>query len=210
MSTAARQAHWQNVYTTKAESEVSWFEDSPAISLKLIKAAGASQTSAIIDVGGGASRLVDTLIDLGYQNVTVLDLSAAALTMAETRMGDKSQSVRWIVADATTWQPSAKCYDVWHDRAAFHFLTDEYDRRAYVARLKEALRPGGTAIIGSFSLDGPEKCSGLPVQRYDAVSLGQILGPSLSLVETLDHEHRTPWGSIQKFQFSRFVFDPKA
>jgi ubiquinone/menaquinone biosynthesis C-methylase UbiE len=210
MSTAARQAHWQNVYAVKAESEVSWFEDSPAISLKLIKATGASQTSAIIDVGGGASRLVDTLVDLGYQNVTVLDLSEAALTMAKTRMGDKSQSVHWIVTDATAWQPSAKYYDVWHDRAAFHFLTDEYDRKAYVARLKEALRPRGTAIIGSFSLEGPEKCSGLPVQRYDAVRLGQILGPCFSLVETLDHEHRTPRGSIQKFQFSRFVFDPIA
>ena len=209
MSTGARQAHWENIYTTKAEGEVSWFEDSPGVSLKLIKAAGASQTAAIIDVGGGASRLVDTLIDLGYQNVTVLDLSEAALAMAKTRMGNKSQSVHWIVADATTWQPSAKNYDVWHDRAAFHFLTDEYDREAYVARLKEALRPGGAAIIGSFSLDGPEKCSGLPVQRYDAVSLGQILGPSFSLVQTLDHEHRTPWGASQKFQFSRFVFDPK-
>jgi ubiquinone/menaquinone biosynthesis C-methylase UbiE len=210
MSTTARQAHWQNIYTTKAEGEVSWFEDSPAVSLKLIEAAGASQKSAIIDVGGGASRLVDTLIDLGYQNVTVLDLSEAALTMAKTRMGDKSQSVHWIVADATDWQPSAKYYDVWHDRAAFHFLTDEYDRKAYVARLKQALRPGGTAIIASFSLDGPEKCSGLPVRRYDAASLGQILGPSFSLVATLNHEHRTPWESIQKFQFSRFVFGPKA
>jgi ubiquinone/menaquinone biosynthesis C-methylase UbiE len=209
VSAAARQVHWQNVYTTKAESEVSWFEGSPAISLKLIEAAGASHNSAIIDVGGGASRLVDALIDLGYQNVTVLDLSEAALTMAKTRVGDKSQSVHWSVADVTAWQPSAK-YCVWHDRAAFHFLTDDCDRTAYVARLKEALRPGGTAIIGSFSLDGPEKCSGLPVQRYDAVSLGQILGPSFSLVETLNHEHRTPWGSIQNFQFSWFVFDTKA
>jgi ubiquinone/menaquinone biosynthesis C-methylase UbiE len=206
MDSAGRQVHWQNVYTTKAEEEVSWFLDSPAISLELIEATGVNQRSAIIDVGGGASRLVDALVDRGYCNVTVLDLSEAALTITKARMGNKAQSVHWIIADATAWEPSAK-YDLWHDRASFHFLTEERDRVAYLARLKQALRPGGTAIIASFSLQGPEKCSGLPVQRYDAASLGQVLGPRFKLMETRDHEHRTPWGSVQKFQFSRFAFD---
>jgi len=206
MNTAQRQAHWQNVYRTKAETEVSWFQDSPAISLELIEASGESQDSAIIDVGGGASRLVDALVDRGYRDVTVLDLSEAALTMAKARMGEKAQSVHWIAADATAWEPSAK-YDLWHDRAAFHFLTEEVDHVAYVVRLKQALRPGGSAIIASFSLQGPDKCSGLPVQRYDAASLGQALGATFKLMETREHEHRTPWGSIQKFQFSRFALD---
>jgi SAM-dependent methyltransferase len=200
-----RQAHWQHVYLTKAEDAVSWFQADPAISLELIAAAGANTTSAVIDVGGGASRLADSLVGRGYRNVTVLDLSEAALAMARARMGDKARIVDWIVADATTWSPAAK-FDVWHDRAAFHFLTEDHDRAAYVARLKQALRHGGTAIIASFAPEGPEKCSGLPVQRYDPASLGRVLGPEFRLRETRDHEHNTPWGSVQRFQFSRFTF----
>lgn len=209
MTAKDRQAHWQSVYLTKAEDEVSWFEANPTISLELIEAAGAGKDSAIIDVGGGTSRLVDTLIGLGYRNVTVLDLSEAALTMAKTRIGDKARFVDWIVADVTSWEPTTK-FDVWHDRAAFHFLTEEHDRTAYADRLKQALRAGGTAIIASFSLDGPEKCSGLPVQRYDPAKLGEFLGPAFRLREARDHEHHTPWGSIQKFQFSRFAFNESA
>jgi ubiquinone/menaquinone biosynthesis C-methylase UbiE len=205
MTTNERQAHWQNVYLTKAEGEVSWFQENPAISLELIEAAGVSKDASIIDVGGGASRLVDALVGRGYDKITVLDLSEAALAVAKARMGDKAPSVNWIVADATNWESAAK-FDVWHDRAAFHFLTGEHDRAAYIARLKRALRPGGTAIIASFSPQGPEKCSGLPVQRYSPTSLGEILGPMFELMETREHEHRTPWGSVQSFQFSRFAF----
>ena len=204
-----RQAHWQNIYLTKAENEVSWFQEAPSISLELIQAAGVSEASSIIDIGGGASRLVDKLVDLGHRNVTVLDLSEAALAMSRARMGDKALLVDWIVADVTIWEPTAK-FDLWHDRAAFHFLTEDHHRAAYVARMKQALRPGGTAIIASFSLLGPEKCSGLPVRRYDPESLGEVLGPSFRLVETRDHEHRTPWGAVQNFQFSRFAFDQSA
>jgi ubiquinone/menaquinone biosynthesis C-methylase UbiE len=206
MTASDRQAHWQDIYTNKAEDQVSWFQADPAVSLELIGAASASKGSAIIDVGGGASRLVDVLAGLGYGNLAVLDISEAALAMARTRMGDKAEAVDWMVADVTTWEPTAK-FDVWHDRAAFHFLTEEPDRAAYVARLKRALRPGGTAVIGSFSPEGPEKCSGLPVRRYDAASLGAVLGPAFRLVETRNHEHRTPWGSVQNFQFSSFLFD---
>lgn len=206
MVTDDRQAYWQNVYQTKSEDKVSWFEESPAISLELIMAAGTGKDAAIIDVGGGASRLVDALVGLGYRNVSVLDLSEAALNIAKVRMGDHAQEVDWIVADVTSWEPTAK-FDVWHDRAAFHFLTEEHDRAAYVDLLKQVLRPGGTVIIGSFSLEGPEKCSGLLVQRYDPISLGEVLGPTFRLVEARDQQHHTPGGLVQEFQFSRFTFD---
>lgn len=206
MNTPDRHAHWQNVYTSKGEKEVSWFQDSPTISLELIAATGAGPESAIVDIGGGASRLVDALLARGYQAITVLDLSETALRTAKDRIGQGAQAARWIAADVTVWEPTEQ-YDVWHDRAAFHFLTDPRDREAYKERLMKALRPGGQAIIGTFSLQGPEKCSGLPVVRYDARSLGDFLGPAFRLMETRDHEHRTPWGASQHFQFSRFVFD---
>jgi SAM-dependent methyltransferase len=198
-----RQAHWENVYRAKPENEVSWFQESPAPSLELIEYAGASHASAIIDIGGGASRLVDNLVEEGFENLTVLDLSSAALDTAKSRVGRRAGQVHWVVADVTIWQP-VKAYDIWHDRAAFHFLTEESDRAAYVERLNRGLKIGGYAIIGTFALEGPERCSGLQVARYDAASLGQVLGPAFSLVHSLRHEHTTPWGSQQAFQFSIF------
>lgn len=207
MEDASRQAHWENVYTTKGENEVSWFQQSPAPSLELIVQAGATSNSAIIDIGGGASRLVDSLVEQGFEDVTVLDLSAAALTVARSRLeshlGASAEKVGWIVADVTTWKP-ARAYDIWHDRAAFHFLTDASDREAYIACLGSGLRIGGHAIIATFAPDGPEKCSGLPVSRYDSASLGQTLGAAFQLVDTQRHEHSTPWGARQAFQFSIF------
>jgi 2-polyprenyl-3-methyl-5-hydroxy-6-metoxy-1,4-benzoquinol methylase len=199
-----RQAHWENVYSTKGENEVSWFQESPAISLDLIKAAGATPDSAIVDIGGGASRLVDRLLKDGFRSVAVLDLSQAALKAARGRIGGDGDKVEWIASDVTTWTPSRR-YDIWHDRAAFHFLTDADDRKAYVDRLRTALRPGGQAIIGTFALDGPEKCSGLPVQRYDAASLLRTLGPDFALAEVRTETHTTPWRSTQSFQFVRFA-----
>lgn len=198
-----RTTHWQNVYTTKGEAEVSWFQASPAISLEMIRAASPDRVAAIIDIGGGASRLVDALLQDGYRNVAVLDLSANALDAAKVRIGGAASTVDWIVADATTWRP-AKTWDVWHDRAAFHFLTDPLDRAAYVERLRSAVARGGHVIIATFAPDGPEKCSGLPVQRHDSASLSAELGPEFDLVETRSETHRTPWHSTQAFQFSRF------
>ncbi len=198
-----RTSHWENVYTTKAETEVSWFQENPATSLRLIRDAGASSDSRIIDIGGGASRLVDALLEQGFRALTVLDISASALETAKKRLGAAGANVEWIVADATKWTP-VKSYDIWHDRAAFHFLTDPADRDAYIGRLRTAVGPGGEVIIGTFALDGPEKCSGLPVQRYDANSLAEVLGPSFELADSYSESHRTPWGSIQHFQFSRF------
>lgn len=198
-----RSTHWQNVYATKGETEVSWFQDSPAISLEMIRAASPDHAAAIIDIGGGASRLVDALLQDGYRNLAVLDLSGNALDTAKKRIGAAASTVDWIVADATTWGP-AKTWDIWHDRAAFHFLTDPHDRTAYVERLRSAVAPDGQVIIATFAPDGPEKCSGLPVQRHDSASLSAELGPEFELVEMRNETHRTPWNSTQAFQFSQF------
>ena len=198
-----RSAHWDKVYATKGEAEVSWFQDSPAISLEMIRAAGADHGAAIIDIGGGASRLVDALLQDGYRKLAVLDLSTNALDAAKRRLGGAASTVDWIVADVTAWRP-AKAYDVWHDRAAFHFLTDPRDRAAYVERLRSAVALRGHVIIATFAPDGPEKCSGLPVQRHDSASLAAELGPEFELVETRSEMHHTPWNATQAFQFSRF------
>lgn len=200
---ADRASHWDNVYTTKAENEVSWFQESPAISLRLIREAGASAGSRIIDIGGGASHLVDTLLQAGFRALSVLDISASALDTARHRLGVQAGQVEWIVGDVTRWRPD-KTYDVWHDRAAFHFLTEAADRSAYVERLRFSVAPEGAVIIGTFALDGPEKCSGLPVQRYSPATLAEALGPSFVLAGSHSETHRTPWGSTQSFQFSRF------
>jgi SAM-dependent methyltransferase len=204
MSNTDRQAHWQNVYATKSEKEVSWFQEKPAPSLDLIAATGISGDAAIIDVGGGASRLVDSLLDKGFRRVTILDLSATALDEAKGRLGRRADGVDWIAADITIWEPS-RTYDLWHDRAAFHFLTEPADRDAYIVRLKKAVRPGGHVIIATFAADGPERCSGLPIVRYDPEALARTLGPGFELAESRRHDHVTPGGSTQRFQFSRFL-----
>ena len=205
MSTGAdiRLSHWQNVYREKTENQVSWFQETPAISLELFEVVHPKFDWAIIDIGGGASRLVDVLASEGYRDLTVLDVSENAIAMAKARMGEPAAMVKWIVADVTQWEPTRR-YDLWHDRAAFHFLTETADRTAYVERLTSALLPGGHAIIGTFAMDGPERCSGLPVVRYDAALLSAALGNAFALVETRRHDHRTPMGGVQHFQFSIF------
>jgi trans-aconitate methyltransferase len=203
MNDLSRRQHWEKVYTTRGESEVSWFQQTPAPSLELIELAGAIHDSAIIDIGGGASRLVDNLVSRGCRDLTVLDLSAAALASARSRIGDNADRVTWITADVTTWEPS-RTYDVWHDRAAFHFLTEPNDQAAYVARLRRALRVGGHAVIATFAPDGPERCSGLMVSRYDANALAAMLGGGFELIDARRHDHTTPWGAVQKFQFTTF------
>ncbi len=203
MSDVSRKAHWEDVYAAKGEQEVSWYQDNPAPSLELIALAGLARDAAIVDIGGGASRLVDHLLARGFERLTVLDLSAAALERAKARLGEKAATVRWVVADVTTWQPP-HAYDLWHDRAAFHFLTEEADRRAYVSRLDTAVRPGGYVIIGTFALDGPEKCSGLPIMRYDAAALAAMLGSDFKLNDPRRHDHATPSGAVQRNQISTF------
>jgi SAM-dependent methyltransferase len=201
--TNSTRAHWDHIYETKAGNELSWFQEHPAISLDLIRATSAKPGTAIIDIGGGESRLVDALLDEGFHALTVLDLSESALAAAKARLGSRSAKVAWITADVTTWEPS-ETYDLWHDRAAFHFLTEATGRQAYAERVAKAVRPGGHLIIGTFAPDGPQSCSGLPVQRHDAASIGAVLGEGFALVETLRHDHVTPTGRIQHFQFSLF------
>lgn len=199
---AARESHWDEVYRTKGDSQVSWFEEVPHLSLQLI-AASAGPSSAIVDIGGGTSRLPDALLARGYTDVTVLDISTEALAKARGRIEADGRRAEWIVSDVTKWRPE-RSYDLWHDRAAFHFLTDPADQSAYAGVLAAALHPGGTAIIATFAPDGPEKCSGLPVVRHDGKSIAAILGPAFALEQELRHEHYTPWGSVQRFQFSVF------
>ena len=200
MTASERQSHWQNVYLSKGGQQVSWTQFDPQPSLGLIEKFAAGRDASIIDIGG-ASRLVDALLAHGFATITVLDLSEAALQSARARLGEQGASVRWIAADATAWQPPL-AFDIWHDRAALHFLVEESDRTAYVERLRAGVKPGGHAIIATFAPDGPEKCSGLPVQRYDPESLSRTIGSAFDLVEHQDHRHVTPWGATQSFQFS--------
>jgi trans-aconitate methyltransferase len=203
MTEASRKDHWEAVYTTRDETDVSWFQDNPALSLELIEQVGSLKNAAIIDIGGGASRLVDGLLKRGFRRVTVLDISSAALDLAALRVGRRASEVHWIVDDVTEWQPSQR-FDIWHDRAAFHFLVDPADREAYISRLKQALLPGGHAIIATFAADGPEVCSGLPVHRTDAAELAKEFGTEFTLLNSREHDHATPSNASQRFQFSIF------
>jgi SAM-dependent methyltransferase len=199
----SQQAHWDHVYAVKPERELSWFQENPEVSLELIRASGTPKDAAIVDVGGGASRLVDALLAEGFCDLTALDISERALGSAQSRLGSEAARVRWIAADVTAWEP-ARRYDLWHDRAAFHFLTEEASRQAYAARATRAVRPGGHVIIGTFAPDGPERCSGLPVMRHDAASIGAVLGQRFALIESRAHDHMTPAGRTQRFQFGLF------
>ncbi len=203
MDTGYSQGHWQRTYRAKTEQEMSWHQDAPEPSLTLVTAAAASLASPIIDVGGGTSHLVDHLVRRGYSKVSVLDVSCSALASAQSRLGAQAVAVDWIAADITTWTPT-QLYEIWHDRATFHFMVTEIDRSAYLERLRQALAPGGCVIIATFASDGPEECSGLPVMRYDAESLTSVLGREFALVGSERRLHLTPWGSVQPFQFSIF------
>lgn len=202
-----RKQHWDTVYTTKAETDVSWFQDSPALSLELIGESGVPANAALLDVGGGASRLVDALLARGYGDTTVLDIAEPALAASKTRLGTQAQRAQWIAADITQWLPSRR-YALWHDRAVFHFLTDIADRAGYKRGLLAGTAPGSQIIIASFAPDGPERCSGLPVMRYSPDSLLAELGAGFSLQDSRLEEHRTPAGNIQRFQYSRLLRCP--
>lgn len=201
---SARQQHWNEIYARKREDEVSWYQKEPTVSLQLIARCVLPVGAKVIDVGGGASRLVDDLLERGSDDVTVLDISGQALAKARARLGARSDAVRWIAADVTTFRPTER-YDLWHDRAVFHFLTSAEDRAAYVAALEHSLAPGGYVVVGTFALDGPERCSGLEVVRYDAAGLVAALGESFALLETARQEHVTPSGKVQAFTFVRLV-----
>jgi SAM-dependent methyltransferase len=201
-----RTSHWEGVYSTKGEREVSWFQEEPTLSLELIRQVS-PENGRVIDVGGGASVLVDRLLDLGFDGLAVLDISGEALAKARARLGERAERVRWIEADVTVASSLGE-FDVWHDRAVFHFLTESGDRRKYVELAKRTVPPGGHVIIATFSLAGPPKCSGLDVCRYDAASLAVELGEGFSLVREAEETHRTPWDSAQAFTYAVFRRQP--
>jgi ubiquinone/menaquinone biosynthesis C-methylase UbiE len=197
-----RRQHWQQVYQTKATDAVSWYRPHLGVSLGLLELAGVSSGSRLIDVGGGASTLVDDLLARGLRDITVLDVSEAALAVARRRLGDREREVTWIAADVLRTEFPAGAFDLWHDRAVFHFLTDPADAARYATQAARALRAGGHAVIGGFAPDGPERCSGLPVARRSAQDIAAILGPAFRLIAQRAETHVTPGGSEQKFAYA--------
>jgi SAM-dependent methyltransferase len=194
--------HWESVYASKASTSVSWYAEHLEVSLDLLDKAGLSAESRVIDVGGGASTLVDDLLDRGVQHLTVIDLSAAAMAVARERIGARASSVAWLPGDITRIPLSASGYTHWHDRAVLHFLTGDTEVRAYAAQAERAVMSGGHAVIGGFAPDGPERCSGLPVARRSAEDIAACLGANFELIETRKHHHRTPGGAEQAFEYA--------
>jgi 2-polyprenyl-3-methyl-5-hydroxy-6-metoxy-1,4-benzoquinol methylase len=197
--------HWEKVYQTKSADAVSWFQEHATRSLNIIRSIGVQKSAGIIDVGGGASTLVDDLISDGFDRITVLDLSQSALEVARRRLGAKSDLASWIAGDIRTVELPEQAYDSWHDRAVFHFLTEPGDREAYVRQVMKAVKPGGHVIVATFAPNGPEQCSGLPVARYAPDELHGEFGPAFELVEHALEDHATPWGSIQHFVYCHCV-----
>ena len=193
--------HWEKIYTTKARHQVSWYRPHLETSLALIKRAAGDRTASVIDVGGGESTLVDDLLEQGFQNITVLDVSHVAIDVNKTRLGERARGVQWIVADITQVELDPRAYDVWHDRAVFHFLTAQEQRTAYVRQVSRSVRSGGYVIVSTFGPEGPTKCSGLDVVRYDADSLHDQFGARFHLVESSKEIHQTPFGTTQQFLY---------
>lgn len=194
-------AHWDDVYQTRAVDEVSWYRPHLDVSLELIEGAAADRGSAIIDVGGGEATLVDDLVARGYGDVTVLDISQAAIEVAKARLGESAARVQWITGDITDVALEPARYDLWHDRAVFHFLTKAEDRAAYVRQVARSVKPGGHVIVATFGPEGPEKCSGMDVVRYDAGSLHGEFGAKFRLLDSVTELHETPWGTPQQFMY---------
>jgi len=193
--------HWDTVYETKNPNEVSWTQEKPQTSLDLIRSAGLGKDARIIDIGGGDSNLVDFLLDEGYQNITILDISAKALEKAKARLESKAEKVKWIVSNITEFKPEEN-YDIWHDRAAFHFLTSPEQVSIYVDIAEKNIK--GFLIIGTFSKNGPEKCSGLEIKQYDNDSLSEVFEPAFERIKCLTEDHTTPFGTLQNFVFCSF------
>lgn len=200
-----QKSHWDDVYNSKSAEEVSWFQKHPAISLQLIEQSDISFSDAVIDVGGGASTLVDDLLSRGYANLTVLDISGKALEAARLRLGSNAGKIEWIIGDITDITLPENNYSLWHDRAVFHFLLSPEDRNSYIECLTNSVIPGGNVIIATFAEDGPGKCSGLPVRRYSLLELQKELGPNFHLQQHIRESHRTPTGAIQHFNYCRFL-----
>lgn len=194
-------AHWEQVYSIKPADAVSWYRPHLETSLDLIARACLRKDAAIVDVGGGEATLVDDLLAQGYQDVSVLDISQAAVEVAQQRLGKQAAQVSWLVGDITEVSLAARRYDVWHDRAVFHFLTSDAQRSAYLTQVMHALRPGGHVVLATFGPEGPSKCSGLEVVRYDSEGLHQLFGDHFQLLSSHTELHQTPFGSTQQFLY---------
>ncbi len=199
------QTHWDKIYTQKAPDQVSWYRPHLEASLALVEQVGSGPSASIIDVGAGESTLVDDLLARGYSNLTVLDISQAAIAASRKRLGDTAEHVRWLVADITQAELEPSAYDVWHDRAVFHFLTTAADRKAYVRQVVRSVRRGGHVIVSAFGPEGPTRCSGLDVVRYDAESLHAEFGASFRLISSSRQLHETPFGTTQQFLYCHCV-----
>lgn len=203
MSDFDRKKHWESIYQSKESDEVSWFQSKPTTSLEFIQRYDLPRSSRIIDIGGGDSLLVDHLLNMGYQDITILDISEKAIEKAKKRLGDKADKVKWIIEDAANFQTTEK-YDFWHDRAAFHFLTDENEIEKYLNTLNKGVKPKGILVIGTFSEDGPEKCSGINIKKYSERTMTDRLKNFFEKIKCITIDHKTPSGSIQNFIFCSF------
>lgn len=210
MAGSALAGHWDEIYRQRAPGELTWYQREPLVSLALLDMLGVTPDQAVVDVGGGTSSLAGHLLDRGFGDITVLDLSTTALASAAGAMGERSGRVHWLAHDVLTWRPDRR-YQVWHDRAVLHFLVDEGHRLAYLATLRAALDGGGAVVVGTFAADGPERCSGLPVRRYGPDDLATLFGPAFDVVEQRREEHHTPAGGVQPFTWAamRMAGDPE-
>ncbi len=195
--------HWENIYQTKELSEVSWFQPTPETSLSFFSEFKVPLTAKIIDIGGGDSFLVDHLLELGYQDITVLDISSSSLEKAKERLGNKAKKVKWIVANAANFNPSEQ-YDFWHDRAAFHFLTNQSEIANYLNTAQRNVKPNGILTIGTFSKDGPKKCSGIEIKQYSETTLQEVFNPFFEKISCSTVNHKTPFDTVQNFVFCSF------
>lgn len=198
------QSHWENVYLNKSSKQVSWFQESSTISLEMLQSCKNTKHANIIDIGSGTSVLVSQLINLGFANLSVLDISQAAINKAKLKLGDDENKVSWLCGDITEVELKREFYDIWHDRAVFHFLTQADKRQAYIEKLKQSLKPGGNFIIATFELEGPEKCSGLPVVRYDHKTLEKLFSENFKLISSKKESHLTPFDTRQEFIYCHF------
>lgn len=200
---ASTKQHWDTIYQTKAEDEVSWYQDYPSASIKLVDSLNIPLDGPVIDIGGGDSRFAEALLEKGYTNIYVLDISESAIQRAKQRLGDKASRIHWIVSDVTEFNPSVK-FDCWHDRAAFHFLTSEDKIEKYVTLVNKAVMPEGCLIMGTFSENGPLKCSGLEIRQYSKATLTKRFSESFQPVDCFYEDHTTPFHTVQNFVFCSF------
>lgn len=201
--TTTEQQHWDTIYSTRGEEEVSWFQPYPKTSMAFVELFELPLDATIIDIGGGDSHFVDALLDKGYRNIYVLDISATAIDKARQRLGDRAANVHWIVSDVTEFVPPV-AFDFWHDRAAFHFLTTQERIDKYVAIAERAIRPGGVLVLGTFSESGPQKCSGLEIRQYSEATLSGQFTRSFERIRCFHEDHTTPFQSVQNFLFCSF------